>query len=133
MLKTVIIIINGIITDNVRFIIPPDKIATIGLYTATDTFPPTESIKVVIMGNIISHKIAIFLITISMFLYKPIIWVDNNKITHKLQEKNIVSDTLSFRLDKRKFCDTDDKTPIAITQIKIGNNLNTSDKKILRI
>ena len=52
------------------FITPLDKNTTVGLYTLADTVAPEPIIKTNIMGDIISDKIAIFLITILKILLK---------------------------------------------------------------
>jgi len=50
-------VIKGKITEMIKLIIPPDKNATAGLYIDAETLPPEATIKVNIMGDIISLKL----------------------------------------------------------------------------
>ena len=103
-LKIIINAINGKTMVNIIFIIPLDKNATAGLYTVAETFPPEATIKVNIMGDIISVSFAIFSITILTFFQMEIICPDSIKTTLNNPTKSISSPTLFEIIELFSFC-----------------------------
>ena len=93
-LNAVISVISGSTATKNIFIIPFDKNPTTGLYIDAEAFPPTASIKVSIMGDIISFNFAIVLIVICAFDKSCINKLTNNKIIERIQAKKVISETL---------------------------------------